>query len=100
EGISPSPARVKAIVEYPTPLTPRQVQQFNGLANYFRPHLLHLASVYKPLYESASCKEGHKWTDAQHEAFEKVKQMLTTARVLAPFEPSLPKRIYTDASAI
>jgi transposase InsO family protein len=99
EGIKPDPKKVAAVTEWPTPGTVREVRGFLGLTGYYRRFIQHYAQKAYPLTELT--KENVKWRwrdDVENQAFEKLKQALVSAPVLATPDPSLPYEVYTDAS--
>ena len=58
------------------------------------------ASVAEPLYRLT--REGHRWEWGSEEepAFRRLKELLSTADVLAHFDPSLPLGVAFDASVV
>jgi Reverse transcriptase (RNA-dependent DNA polymerase) len=51
-GIAPLDSHVTAIKEFPTPTTPKQLQRFLGLLNFYRRFLPNAAAVLCPLTDS------------------------------------------------
>ena len=76
----------------------KQVQQFIGLAGYYRYFVEGFAKIAKPLYGLLVKDVDFLWTVECQAAFEKLKERLTSAPILRP--PDLSKRfyLYTDAS--
>ena len=50
EGIAPDVEKTKKVNQWPTLQSPKEVQQFLGLANYYRRFIQDFASLAKPLY--------------------------------------------------
>ena len=50
EGIQPSPDKVKAVQEAPTPQDVSQLKSFIGLVNYYGKFLPDLSNLLAPLY--------------------------------------------------
>lgn len=111
QGIKPSASRVQAIVDFETPTSLRKLQKFIGMVNYYFRFIPNLAKILIPLHDYvASCtkiskksqiKTSFHWTDECKQAFEKAKQGLIDAVLLA--HPScVHSRIslVTDASNV
>ena len=50
-GVEVDDEKVKAINDYPTPSTGKQVKQFLGLASYYRRFIKNFADLAEPLNE-------------------------------------------------
>ena len=69
QGISPNPARLQAVQDYPTPSSVKAVRQFVGLASYYRRFIPGFAKIAEPLH-ALTCKGAlFTWTDQCKEAF-------------------------------
>lgn len=97
-GISPSPKKLKAVAEYPTPKTVHQVRQFLGLINYFRKFIQNCALLCKPLTNLLKKGTNWHWNHEHEQAVMNLKQALIDNAVLKIFNPKLPINLYTDAS--
>jgi transposase InsO family protein len=101
EGIATDPAKVAAVREWPVPSTVHDVRSFLGLCSYYRrfvPRFAHVAEPLTMLTRSDVHDVHAAWGPAQQQAFEGLKQLLTTAPVLAHADPSKPYVLRTDAS--
>ena len=95
-GISPSPKKVEAIVEFPRPTTIKQMQEYLGMLNFYRKFLPNIANTLRPLhdfltlsFETHGLKPNTKtkkplaeWSNEASEAFEKSKNILASATLL------------------
>ena len=62
-GMSPDPSKTSRINEWPTPKLVQEVQQFLGLANYYRRFIKDFATIAKPLHQATEKKHCFKWTE-------------------------------------
>ena len=99
-GITTDPSKTDKVTSWPTPTTKREVQQFLGLANYYRRFIKHFASIAKPLHRLTEKTASFKWTTECQTAFETLKHTLTSAPILAHPDYSKEFILDTDASAV
>ena len=97
-GIRPSPEKVKAMVEMPPPSTIKQVESFIGMINYYGKFIPMLSTMAAPLNMLRKLGAEFKWGREQQIAFDKIKVCLTSADVLAHYDPRIPVVLATDAS--
>ena len=101
EGIQPDPEKTSRVIGYPAPTDINEVRSFLGLASYYRRFVPGFAQIAAPLH-SLLKKEAHfYWSPECQRAFERLKQLLTSAPVLAypRFNSEHPFILETDASA-
>jgi hypothetical protein len=97
QGIATDPAKIRAIVEWPTPTDTKQLRSFLGLAGYSRRFVRHFALIAKTLTSLLKKDTLFVWTDEHEAAFQTLKQALTEAPVLAVPDFSKKFCIETDA---
>ena len=90
EGLKTNPRLVEAVREFPTPKNVHEVRRFLGLASYYRRFIQSFASIAAPLHYLTRREVQWLWTPKCESAFQRFKDLLVTAPVLA-----YPK---TDAS--
>ena len=98
KGIQPTEDKKRAILEAPTPQNLQQLRSFLGLLNYYGKFLPNLASILSPLYSLQKKKARWHWGREQEEAFSKAKHLLTSAKVLVPYDPNRKLILSCDAS--
>jgi len=98
EGLGQEKAKTKAIVDWPTPKSRNEVQQFLGLANYYRKFVPNFSTVAAPLNNLTGSTVKFRWGSAEKESFEEVKRMLQSAPMLRLPNMKLPFVMNTDAS--
>ncbi|XP_026459657.1 uncharacterized protein LOC113360357 [Papaver somniferum] len=94
EGVTTDPTKISCMLNWPVPTTLKELRGFLGLTGYYRKFLK--ASICKPLTELLK-KESFKWNDAAHNAFQALKQAVTTTPVLVLSDFTFPFEIETDA---
>ena len=99
DGLSLEEQKTKAIKDWPTPKSQRDVQSFLGLLNFYRRFFKDFAMIAKPL-TNLTGKAPFQWGDPEQQSFVTLKHLVTTAPVLRMFDPSLPTFVVTDASAV
>jgi hypothetical protein len=62
KGIRMDPHKVKAITDWPTPTTKRELQQFLGFVNFYRRFVKGFAKIAKPLTKLTG-KTDWSWTE-------------------------------------
>jgi transposase InsO family protein len=104
DGVKMTPDRVKAIKEWPTPKTYRDVQVLLGFANFYRRFIAKYSHLVAPLTSLLKgslkgVKHGDMdWGPLQQEAFEALQDAFQTAPILRHWDPLRETRVETDAS--
>ena len=93
--------RVTAITNWPLPTTVREVSSFLGFAGFYRRFIQRYSKITASLIALTIGKPNDPvdLTPLQREAFVKLKVLFTRAPILRHYDPELPLRIETDASA-
>ncbi|XP_013912967.1 PREDICTED: uncharacterized protein LOC106541915 [Thamnophis sirtalis] len=98
QGIDPTPAKVSAIRNAPTPSSKAELQVFLGLLNFYAPFVPHKLSLVEPLHWLLDRSGGWHWGSCKAHAFAAVKDTLTSAAVLVQYSDKLPLTLACDAS--
>ena len=111
DGVATDPAKTEVVMNWPKPKTLKDLRSFLGFASYYRRFVPHFAQTAKPLHELVSkLYEGGKngkqrnksvesgWNQECQEAFENLKQALTSPPVLAYPMYTKPFIVEVDAS--
>jgi hypothetical protein len=99
-SVKPSPKKLEAIQNFPTPRNIAGIQSFVGLANYYRDFVENMASLTAPLTKLTKKDVEFVWGTEQQNSFDEIKRRLTTDPVLAVYDPTLPCELTTDASKL
>ncbi|XP_013917976.1 PREDICTED: uncharacterized protein K02A2.6-like [Thamnophis sirtalis] len=95
QGIHPTPSKVAAIRNAPTPSSKAELQ---GLLNFYAPFVPHKASLVKPLHRLLDQSAAWHWGSREAHAFAAVKDMLMSAAVLVQYNDKLLLTLACDAS--
>ena len=98
-GISPDPKKTAAIQEMSQPSSITELRRFMGMVNQmskFSPNIAHLS---KPLRDLLSSKTVWTWSVVQNDTFLKLKEEISSPRVLALYDAEATTKVNADASA-
>ncbi|KAL1446423.1 hypothetical protein WDU94_000016 [Cyamophila willieti] len=102
QGTSPLPDRVTDIVQYTRPTTARGLRQFLGMINFYRRFIPHasntLAAINDLLTPNLKGKAAIDWTPETRAAFDKCKEELAAATLLAHPRDGASLSLVSDAS--
>ena len=99
DGITMDSNKVKAIVEWPSPLKNiTDVRSFLGLAGYYRRFVKGFSKLSSPLSELLKKEKAFDWTEREQKAFEVLKEAITSAPILISPDTTKNYVVTTDAS--
>ncbi|GFX21691.1 retrovirus-related Pol polyprotein from transposon opus [Trichonephila clavipes] len=104
DGIKPLPDKVQAVLDYKQPETVGSLRKFLGLLNFYRRFLPKAAEQQYLLSEFLKGSKGKKdskplnWSSEAITAFQRCKQALADAALLAHPSTSAPLALHVDAS--
>ena len=111
-GVRMVEGKVEAVRAWPTPTKQKDVEQFIGLAGYYRRFIANFSKIASPLTELCGTlkkarggaqkrdppKKEFKWGEEQQSAFERLKEAVSGAPCLAMPDPAREFIVHTDAS--
>ncbi|KAF8697560.1 hypothetical protein AX14_001336 [Amanita brunnescens Koide BX004] len=97
DSVKMDPAKVQAIIKWPTPKCKKEVQQFLGFTNFYRQFCEGHAKVAKPLTKLTRNLEW-QWGLEQQKAFKQLKEKIAYEVTLAIPNQKGQFRMETDAS--
>jgi len=97
-GIRTDPEKTKAIAQWPTTTTVKQIRQFIGMASWYRRFIRDFSTTAAPLTSMTRKNAKWKWGPEKNAAFHKLKQALISTPILACSDFEQPFTVQTDAS--
>lgn len=97
QGVAIDDEKIKCILNWPQPTTPKGLRGFLGLAGYYRKFVCHFGIIARPLIDMLKADNFHWMPTAVH-AFAQLKAAMTSTPVLALPNFAEPFTIETDAS--
>lgn len=94
------PDKIKAITEFPTPVTVRQTRRFLGMAGWYQRFIRNFSGIAAPMTDLVGGKGKFSWTENAQTAFNTLKGCLSSAPVLQQPDFSRPFFIQCDASTV
>lgn len=98
DGVRPNPEKTKAVENFPTPKSPKDIKSFLGLVSYYRRFIPDFAKLAKPLTSLLKKDVLFNWQNEQQLAFESLKNKLVSAPILAYPDFTQPFLLTCDAS--
>ncbi|GFW77419.1 retrovirus-related Pol polyprotein from transposon 17.6 [Trichonephila clavipes] len=97
-GIEVDPEKVASILDIPPPKNVKELQSFLQTCSWFRRYIQDFAKILRPLSYLTKKKVKWQWGFDQQNAFQTLKNSLTTPPVLKQADGTKPYIIRTDAS--
>lgn len=98
DTVTPLKDNIKSIKNFNTPKNKKNIRQFVGKINFDRKYVLKITEILEPLHKQLRKGIKFNWSSECDEAFNKIKEILSSEPVLAIFNPKSHTYIYTDAS--
>jgi transposase InsO family protein len=98
DGIKVNPEKIDAVLKEPAPKNVSQLKRFLGMATYYRRFIKDFADIAEPLTRLMRATSKWEWGPEQQRAYEKLREKLTSAPVLAYPDFDRPFELHTDAS--
>ena len=105
DKVTPSPDKIKAIMDIAPPKTLSQANKFIGKVGYYRKFIRDFAKIAAPIHKvtnkTRTKRHEFRWGTEQQKAFDQFKLILTTAPLFLDFpERNTPFILSTDASEL
>ena len=99
EGVQTDPSKTEKVAQWPVLKSRKEVQQFLGLANYYRRFMRDFATIAKPLHRLTEKTAKFEWTSECQTAFEEICRRLITAPILRLAFPDYERAFILDTDA-
>ena len=102
-GVSPDPAKLCVLADWPLPTTVRKLQSFLGFVNFYSDFIDEQTALTSSLYDMTAARKGTEpvhFTREDIEQFAELKRPLCAAPRLAHPNLEAPFTLYTKASKI
>ncbi|XP_055918925.1 uncharacterized protein K02A2.6-like [Eupeodes corollae] len=96
-GIRKNPG-VKAVLKADPPRNVKQVQAFSGLVNYYGRYIPNVSMVMAPIYNLLKLGASFVWTKECQAAFDEIKSIIASDKVLVHYHPEWEVVLECDAS--
>ena len=90
--------KVQGVIEWPVLKGMKDVQNFLGLANYYRWFVKDFAKIVRLLHEMTRKENKWNWGEKQQKAFEELKERFTTEPILVTPDLDKEMRVEVDTS--
>lgn len=100
DGLDVNEVKVQAIKSFRPPNTVEEVRSFLGLVTYVSKFIPNLATVTDPLRKLTKKDTPFEWSDEQQNAFQQLKDQLSSPTTLGYYKLSDRTQLYADASPV
>ena len=98
--LRPDPEKIRAVVEWPQPISRKELQRFLGFSNFYRHFIRGYSRVANPLTRLTSISIPFVWSEEAEAAFQSLKSLFTSAPILAHPDVSRQFVVEVDASEV
>ena len=99
QGMTCERSKVEAVASWPVPTCVSEARSFLGTTSYYRKYIPGFTDIASPLTNLTKKKQKFVWTEKCQSAFERLKEALVSAPVLAYLSREGKFVLDTDASA-
>ena len=100
DRVEMDPVKVSGVLRWPEPTTKKEVQSFLGFANFYRRFIADFSRHGRPLFDLTKQDAKFVWGDKEQEAFDKLKELVTSSPVLVLPNSEQPFRVEADGSGV
>lgn len=96
-GLHKNKERYESFLNAPVPTNIHELRAFIGMANQYSRFIRDFATKMDPLYQLTQKNIPFKWNKKCHDAYDLIKQDVSSDQVMVHFNPKLPIVLTTDA---
>ena len=100
KGISADPEKVEAIKRADRPNSSSEVRSFLGMVGYVSRFIHDYSTITEPLRKLTKSDEPWIWAEEQENAFQTLKNILSSDTVMSYFDPAKETQLRVDASPV
>ena len=90
--------KLEGIIDWPTPMTVKQVRSFLGFRNFYRKFIGHYANIAQPLNDLTKKDHPWNWTTDCQLAFDDLKAAFIEAPIFLMSDTAKPFVVESDAT--
>lgn len=100
DGLAVDPEKTRPILEYPAPQNIKQLRRFIRMSSWYRKFIPQFATLSEPLTRLLKKGKRWEWGDDQVRVFDRIREHLIAAPILACPDFEQPFILQTDASSV
>ena len=97
---SPCTVKTAAIKDWPVPMNLKELHSYIRFCNFYRMFIANFLQIAHPLHLLTKKDQEYVWEEVQQQAFQELKNQLTSSPVLRLPDLSKPFLVQTDASKL
>jgi len=94
------PVKIAGVAEWPVPTSKKEVQSFVGFTNFYRRFISNFSHHARALFDLTKKDVRFAWGNREQDAFDRLKELVTSAPVLALPDSERPYRVEADGSGV
>src|SRR5258708_8374632 len=98
DHVAMDPVKVQGVTDWPQPMKVKDVQSFIGFMNFYRRFIQNFSEIARPLHVLTWKLKNWSWVTADQQAFDALKNAVTSTPMLASPSKSGLFRLQCDAS--
>ena len=97
DGVATNPSKIQNVTDWPVPTNVSELRSFLGLCGYYRRYIKNFSAIAKCLHKLTEKGRKYLWDDNCQNAFENLKERLSSAPILG--HPDFTKPFILDTGA-
>lgn len=100
DGLKIPKSRINALQNIPPPTNVTELKSYLGMVTYYAKFVPNMATIASPLYKLLTKDNKWKWEEKQIQAFNKIKDIILSDKILVHYNPENPLILTCDASPV